>query len=49
MRARLFRMLDPEAVNRQAFADQARLIEALGGIDALRAMPSFNHTPLQDA
>ncbi len=49
MRERLFRMLDPEAVNRQAFADQARLIETLGGIEALRAMPSFNHTPLQDA
>jgi len=46
MREQLFRMLDPEAVNRQAFADQARMIEALGGIDALRAMPSFNHTPL---
>jgi len=47
LREQLYRMLDPEAVNRRAFADQARRIEALGGIDALRAMPSFNHTPLE--
>ncbi len=47
MRDRLYRMLDPEAVNRQAFADRARMIDALGGVDALRAMPSFNHTPLE--
>lgn len=42
----LLRILDPEEVNRQAFADQARKIAELGGLDAIRAMPSFNHTPL---
>ena len=42
----LLQILDPEEVNRQAFADQARKIEELGGLDAIRAMPSFNHTPL---
>ena len=42
----LYRILDPEQVNRQAFADQAAMIERLGGLDAIRALPSFNHTPL---
>jgi choline-sulfatase len=42
----LFAILDPEAVNRQAFADQAKMIEALGGMEAILALPSFNHTPL---
>ena len=42
----LFEILDPEAVNRQAFADQAKMIEALGGMETILAMPSFNHTPL---
>jgi choline-sulfatase len=42
----LLQILDPEAVNRQAFADQARKIEELGGLEAIRSMPSFNHTPL---
>jgi hypothetical protein len=41
-------MLDPEAVNRRAFADQARMIESYGGLDALRALPSFNHTPVEN-
>ncbi len=39
-------ILDPEAVNRQAFDDQARMIERLGGLEAIHAMKSFNHTPL---
>jgi choline-sulfatase len=39
-------ILDPEEVNRQAFADQAQMIECLGGMDVIMAMPSFNHTPL---
>ena len=39
-------ILDPEAVNRQAFADQAEMIEKLGGMDGIRAMASFNYTPL---
>jgi len=45
--AQLHGILDPEQVNRQAFADQARMIERLGGIEAILAMPSFNHTPLE--
>jgi choline-sulfatase len=49
MKQRLLRILDPEAVNRQAFADQQRKIEALGGLDAIHEMPSFNHTPLDSA
>lgn len=46
LREQLFEILDPEAVNRQAFSDQARMIDALGGMEAILAMPSFNHTPL---
>jgi choline-sulfatase len=45
---KLREIMDPEAVNRQAFEDQARMIESLGGIEAIRALPSFNHTPLDD-
>lgn len=48
MREQLHRILDPEVVNRRAFEDQARMIESYGGIDALRALPSFNHTPLEN-
>jgi choline-sulfatase len=44
--AQFCEILDPEEVNRQAFADQAQMIERLGGMDAILAMPSFNHTPL---
>ena len=39
-------ILDPEAVNREAFADQARLLESLGGRAAVLALPGFNHTPV---
>ena len=42
----LFRIMDPEEVNRQAFADQAAMIDSLGGMEAILAMPSFNHTPI---
>jgi choline-sulfatase len=45
--AQLLQILDPEEINRQAFADQAQKIADLGGLDAIRNMPSFNHTPLQ--
>ena len=48
LNVQLHEILDPEAVNHQAFADQARMIESLGGMDAIRALPSFNHTPLDD-
>jgi choline-sulfatase len=46
LRNQLFQILDPEEVNRQAFADQAKMIESLGGMEAILAMPSFNHTPI---
>jgi choline-sulfatase len=45
-RNQLLQILDPEEVNRQAFADQAKMIETLGGMDVILAMPSFNHTPI---
>ena len=43
-------ILDPEAVNRQAFADQARKVAALGGREAILAMDAtqFGFTPLTD-
>ena len=39
-------ILDPEAVNDRAFADQAVLIERYGGREKILAMPGFNHTPV---
>ena len=39
-------ILDPEAVNDRAFADQAVLIERYGGREKVLAMPGFNHTPV---
>ena len=47
LNAQLLQILDPEEVNRQAFADQAQKIEELGGLEAIRNLPSFNHTPLE--
>ena len=49
IRARLFEIMDPEEVNRQAFSDQQLMIEKLGGMEAILALPSFNHTPLESA
>jgi choline-sulfatase len=46
LRDQLNQILDPEEVNRQAFADQAKMIEKLGGKDVINAMQSFNHTPI---
>ena len=46
MQTRLSDMLDPQDVNAQAFAEQAALIEELGGTQEVLAMPSFNHTPV---
>ena len=43
---RLTEILDPESVNDEAFADQAILLERLGGPEAVMALPSFNHTPI---
>ncbi len=45
----LTQIVDPEAANQQAFADQARVIERLGGVDRVLAMPTFNHTPVESA
>lgn len=42
----LSEMLDPESVNREAFASQSRLLESLGGREAVMSMPGFNHTPV---
>ena len=39
-------ILDPEGVNIRAFNDQKAVIERHGGIDTVRSMPSFNHTPI---
>jgi choline-sulfatase len=46
--AALRSILDPDAINRQAFADQARRIEALGGREAILRMTGqeFGFTPL---
>ncbi|MEM8975297.1 MAG: choline-sulfatase, partial [Pseudomonadota bacterium] len=41
---RLREICDPEAVNVQAFADQRRRIDAMGGREACAAI-KFNHTP----
>jgi len=49
LRKQLYQILDPEEVNRQAFADQAKMIEKLGGKDVINAMQSFNHTPIDVA
>ena len=46
MHSLLEEVLDPEAVSKQAFADQELVIEANGGKDAVLEMPSFNHTPI---
>jgi len=43
----LFDILDPEAVNMNAFEDQARMVEKLGGMEKIRQMRTFNHTPLE--
>ncbi len=40
---------DPEAVNELAFADQAALIEELGGVEAILNDPGFDHTPVEGA
>jgi choline-sulfatase len=42
----LRQILDPEEVNRLAFADQAKMVDRLGGMEAILALPSFNHTPV---
>ncbi len=46
MHQKLRKILDPEAVNTAAFADQKALLEQYGGAEAVLAMPGFNHTPV---
>ncbi len=46
LRKSLLSILDPEAVNAAAFADQNTLLARYGGAEAVRAMQSFNHTPV---
>ena len=46
MYRKLQEILDPEAVNVAAFADQKALLEHYGGADSVLSMPSFNHTPV---
>ncbi|MEO0619386.1 MAG: sulfatase-like hydrolase/transferase [Pseudomonadota bacterium] len=43
---RLRVILDPEAVNTRAFADQRAKLESYGGRDGLADMVKFNHTPV---
>jgi len=38
--------VDPDEANKRAFADQAKRIEALGGIDKILASEEFDHTPV---
>ncbi|MBT7770623.1 MAG: DUF4976 domain-containing protein, partial [Rhodospirillales bacterium] len=46
MRECLTDMLDPEAINAEALADQAALIEKHGGAEALIAKGAANNTPV---
>ena len=39
-------ILDPEEVNNNALEDQSTMAEKLGGLEAIRKMQSFNHTPI---
>ncbi|OUU55510.1 MAG: hypothetical protein CBC21_10140, partial [Proteobacteria bacterium TMED61] len=38
-------LLDPSAANDLAFADQAQLIEQLGGVETIINSEEFDHTP----
>jgi len=42
---KLIGMIDPEAVNAQAFLSQKALSEQYGGREGIKKMTSFNHTP----
>jgi len=44
--ARLRNLLDPEAVDREAKRDQQKLIESLGGRDAVLSRGSFQNSPV---
>ncbi len=43
----LLDILDPEEVNRMAFSDQQEKLAELGGLEKVKAMASFNHTPIE--
>lgn len=45
LQQKLSAIVDTEATNKQAFADQAALIEAHGGLDAVRRLRPIPHTP----
>ena len=47
MESLLREIMDPEDVDQKAFDDQTAKIRALGGIDVIRNMQSFNHTPVE--
>lgn len=47
LHAALLSILDPEQVNNEAFGDQQTVIEAYGGLQAIKDMASFNHTPVE--
>ncbi len=38
---------DPQTISDNAFADQARRIEALGGLDGIHARSNFDYTPVE--
>ncbi|HUS53080.1 MAG TPA: sulfatase-like hydrolase/transferase [Thermohalobaculum sp.] len=44
-RRRMAQILDPEDANSRAHADQARMVEKLGGREKLLAAPQWNFTP----
>lgn len=46
LHSHLLEVLDPEKINREAFAEQKARIDALGGEKAILDMPGFNHTPI---
>ncbi len=43
---RMLELVDPEAENRRAFADQAEIIEAFGGVEAILNSNEFDFTPV---
>ena len=45
MEAELRKVVDPEAVDARAFADQERMIARHGGIEAIMARGDFGYTP----
>lgn len=46
MHSYLTSITDPEAINNQAFSDQAAMLESFGGAERVLAMEDFNHTPV---